>query len=235
MSRNIWEDWQATCASLDEAISDLRSFGEDGTITYAGTREEKATTRTHARRLAELTQELIPYAIDLGVDEAALLALQPQLDQCATLVCIIPAAVENLHALEAARISCRQVELRSERTRPAPEDPMDEQRRRLAETTFCQDALRSLADTHSSAPGAWRKVSAFNGCGGQRWREAAPVKDRGKGYDFARHALGKMVDCGLIERAGPGKTKRGGFRITEVGLRVLRLVGQRPPAQESSR
>lgn len=98
------------------------------------------------------------------------------------------------------------------------------QQLRIAETAFGRAALQILAETHERAPGTWRQLSAFNGCGGQKWDNNAPVKERGKGYDHARRALGKMVDCGLIGRVGAGQSRRGGFRIADEGLQLLPVL-----------
>ena len=105
----------------------------------------------------------------------------------------------------------------------------EEQRKRhqqeLAESAFGRDALALLAEAHRVAPGSWRQLAAFNGCGGQRWDPTRPAKERGHGYDYARKTLNEMMRAGLLEPSGAGKTKRGAWRITADGLAWATVVG----------
>ncbi|MCA8976286.1 MAG: hypothetical protein KDC98_16325 [Planctomycetes bacterium] len=224
MTGKPWVQWQQGFEDYECAVSGIRSIGEDGVVSYAGSKKEKRLVRIAAKRLARRTKEVIPVAIDVGVDEASLLAFQEHLASCIQLVGVVPDIAENLTVSEPARIAVRQIELRSERATSTTQGPPDEKLLLIADRAFCKDALRLLAETHSRAPSAWHKLSAFNGCGGQRWSETAEAKKRGKGYDHARHALAEMVDAELIERAGAGKSRRGGFRITKKGLSALRQV-----------
>ncbi len=225
MTNKPLDAWKNALKAFRQSVSDIQYIDPDGEVRYEGSKQEKAEVSHAASSLADCTEKLLPLALDHGVDEKSLIALQDQLRLCATIVDLAPRSIENVTADTDAEITCRQIALRAGRARFDPPDALETTRRELAETAFGREALQLLAQLHKTAPETWRRLSAFNGLGGEKWNSSSEAKDRGKGYDRARHMLGKMVDCGLLERAGAGASKRGGFRITADGLRIHASMG----------
>lgn len=83
----------------------------------------------------------------------------------------------------------------------------------LAGGAFARAALELLADV-----GGARDLEAFE-----------PIRLAQRlGEDYPRKTLGRMVRCGLVERAGNGESKRGAWRITDHGRQVLDAIKRRP-------
>lgn len=233
LTRAWQEEWAGYCA----ARAHLSMFDSSDSQEY-WTAMEPVWAR--AAKLSDLTRDLIPLAIQVGVDEAPLLVLERQLRSAERepedgLPPADPGGVDEGHAAE---ILVQQIRLRraarrrdrqetaalinqaaakaAERVHVAVDGPMvaaEKQRqldqRNLVDTAFGREALILLA------AGGRREISAFNGCGGQRWDSTAAVKERGSGYDYARKALVEMERCGLLEGSG-----RSGYRITDAGKRL---------------
>lgn len=196
-------------------------------------RRERADRVRLARELVEASRRVADAADAHRLDPTPMLRLAADIDKSLVDAEAGPTLPESDPAwwhgetVAAARVVADHADLRDSRPKPPPvlgvvsADPRRAEQDRILDTAFGRKALELLASTHGSAPDSWRQLTAFNNCGGVRWDPQLPTKESGPGYELARRTLSSMVKCGLIERAGPGKSKRGGYRITDEGLALL--------------
>jgi hypothetical protein len=127
-------------AAYREAVQPLMYVDEDGEAQRSGTLEELIVAAQAARALGDRIGELVPLAIDLGVDEAGLLTYEGRLRDAA----IAAFAFRDVDGQEAAEVAVRQIELRL--TRPAEQQsrtPRNRNRLQMQATEKMHKAVRA--------------------------------------------------------------------------------------------